>query len=37
MKEKIDNMREWAQSRARMASNTGEEVEHEATPLEMAD
>ena len=37
MKEKIDSMREWAQSRARMASNVNEEVQHEATPLEMSD
>ncbi len=35
MKEKIDGMREWAQSRARMASPTVDEEEEEATQLEM--
>ena len=35
MKEKIDSMREWAESRARSASTVNEVQEEEATPLEM--
>jgi SpoVK/Ycf46/Vps4 family AAA+-type ATPase len=35
MKEKIDSMREWAESRARSASTVIESEEEEATPLEM--